>query len=79
MRRHPDRYDGQSVRLSGRVGEVFPVGGGYAFYLHGGRDTIVVFTRSHKPHVDQHVTVEGTVSTGYLDGQSMCAVFEESR
>ena len=34
------------VRVSGRVGQVFPVGGGYAFYLFERGDTLVVFTRS---------------------------------
>jgi hypothetical protein len=79
IRRHPDRYDGKDVRVSGRIGETFEVGGGWAFYLHQGRDTLVVFTRSRTPHRGQNVTLLGTVSTGYLDGQACSAVFEASR
>ena len=64
------------VHVEGRVGEVFPVGGGYAFYLRDGRDTMVVFTRSRTPERDEHVKIDGTVSTGYLDGQARTALFE---
>jgi hypothetical protein len=49
IRSHPEKFDGRSVTVEGRVGEVFPVGGGYAFYLHQGRDTLVVFTRTRTP------------------------------
>lgn len=76
LRRDATRYDGQSVRVSGRIGEVFEVGGGHAFYLHQGRDTLVVFTRSRTPRRGDGVTVVGTISTGYLNGQAGTALFE---
>ena len=78
IRQHAERYDGASVRVKGRVGEVFDVGGGYAFYLHQGRDTIVVFTRMSRPRIRAGRQVEGTVSTGFLDGQARVAIFEEA-
>lgn len=78
IRQHAERYDGAAVRVKGRVGEVFDVGGGYAFYLHQGRDTIVVFTRMSRPRIRSSRAVEGTVSTGYLDGQARVAIFEET-
>ena len=62
--------------MSGRVGETFPVGGGYAFYLHQGRDTIVVFTRSRVPTFRQRVQIVGSVSTGFLEGVPHAAIFE---
>jgi hypothetical protein len=76
VRRQPERYDGQVVTVRGRVGEVFPVGGSYAFNLLQGRDTLVVFTRSRVPVFRQTVTVTGSVSTGYLEGSPRAAVFE---
>lgn len=79
IRRDPVRFDGQDVRVSGRVGEVFEVGGGHAFYLHQGRDTIVVFTRSRTPRRGEGVTLVGMVSTGYLNGQSGSAIFESAK
>lgn len=75
----PAHYDGQNVKVSGRIGETFEVGGGHAFYLHQGRDTLVVFTRSRTPRRGQKVTLVGTVSTGYLNGQSGTAIFESSQ
>jgi hypothetical protein len=79
IRQHPDKFDSHIVRVSGRVGEVFNVGSGYAFYLHQGRDTIVVFTRSRVPVPRSNVTVVAAVSTGFLDGAPRQALFEESR
>lgn len=76
LRRDPQRFDGQDVRVSGRIGEIFTVGGGYAFYLHQGRDTLVVFSRTRTPRRGQGVTIRGMVSTGYLNGQSGTALFE---
>lgn len=76
LRRDAARYDGQSVRVSGRIGEIFEVGGGYAFYLHQGRDTLVVFTRSRSPRRGEGVSVVGMISTGYLNGQAGTALFE---
>ncbi|MEO7866699.1 MAG: hypothetical protein ABIU54_03575, partial [Candidatus Eisenbacteria bacterium] len=76
LRSHPDRFNEQDVKVNGRVGEVFPVGGGYAFYLHQGRDTMVVFTRTRTPQSRQNVKLTAHVSTGYLDGQPRLALFE---
>ncbi len=76
LRHHPERFDGLTVRVKGRVGEVFRVGGGYAFGLIQGRDTIVVFTRSRVPAPRQRVTVVASVSTGFLDGAPRQALFE---
>ena len=76
IRHHPERFDGRTVRVKGRVGEVFNVGGGYAFSLLQGRDTMVVFTRSRVPAPRQRVTVVASVSTGFLDGKPRPALFE---
>ena len=73
---HPDGYEGQTVRVSGVVGEVFPVGQGYVYSLQQGRDTITVFARGHVPVTKQHVTVIGQVSTGYMDGRPRTAILE---
>jgi hypothetical protein len=78
LRRHPERWDGASVHVTGRVGEVFPLGGGYAFYLHQGRDTMVVFTRTRRPVPRQRVAITGSISTGYLDGAPRQALFEDT-
>jgi hypothetical protein len=79
LRRHAGGMDGVPVMVAGTVGQVFPVGGGYAFYLHDGRDTLVVFTRVRHPEPRQHVTVRGTMSTGFLDGQPTFALFESNQ
>lgn len=76
LKRDAARYDGRDVMVKGKVGEVFPVGGGYAYNLHQGRDTLVVFTRVRTPRSRESVTVSGTVSTGFLDGQARLALFE---
>jgi hypothetical protein len=76
LRHHPDRYQGQSVQVEGRVGDVFSVGGAYAFNLHQGRDTLVVYTRSRMPVTRQKVKVTGSLSMGYLDGVPRLALFE---
>ena len=76
IRRHPERFDNQIVRVKGEVGDVFSVGGGYAFSLQQGRDTMVVFTRSRVPASHQNVTIEASVSTGFLDGVQRQALFE---
>ena len=79
IRHHPERFDGAAVKIKGRVGEVFMVGGGYAFYLHQGRDTMVVFTRSRVPIRREEVTIAGSISNGMLDGKSRQALFETAR
>ena len=79
IRRHPERFEGRPVQVSGRVGEVFTVGGGYAFHLHQGRENIVVFTRSRVPVRSEKVTVTGSLSIGTLDGKPRHALFETAR
>jgi len=68
--------DGREVVMKGRAGEVFSVGGGAAYYLHQGGDSIVVFTRGARPLEHQNVTVHGSISIGYLDGAARPALFE---
>jgi hypothetical protein len=77
IRRNPDRWEGQSVNVSGRVGDVFPLGSGYVFNLHQGRDTIVVFTRTRQPERRARIQVTGEVSAGYLDGRARLAILEQ--
>ena len=79
LKKHPEQFADTPVRVGGRVGEVFPVGGSWAFTLVQGRDTIVVFTRSRVPKQRERTVVVGTLSTGYLDGQSRVAIFEATR
>jgi hypothetical protein len=76
IKRHPETYRDHTVKIAGRVGEVFAVGGAYAFNLHQGRDTVVVYTRLRTPVTHDRVRVIGDVSTGYLDGVARIAVFE---
>jgi hypothetical protein len=75
LHKHPERFEGQTVRVRGRVGEVFPVGQGHAFYLHSGRDTLVIYTRSNAPESRRTIEVVGSVTMGYLDGAPRVAVF----
>lgn len=77
IRKDPDRYDRQLLTVEGRVGEVFHVGAGYAFNLHQGRDTLVVFTRTRVPVSTENARVKGTISTGFLDGLPRQALFEQ--
>lgn len=76
IHRHPDRYDSQVVTVHGSVGDVFPMGSGYTFYLRQGRETLVVFTRSRVPVRGQNVVVKGTINTGYMDGAARQTLFE---
>ena len=76
IRRDATAFDGQPVKVHGRVGEVYPVGGGYSFYLLQGRDTMVVFTRSRTPVTGDNVSIDGVVSTGVLNGEVRQAVLE---
>jgi hypothetical protein len=78
IRHNPTEYDGQSVVVRGLVGDVYPVGGGYAFYLLQGRDTIVTFTRSRVPVSREKIVVAGQISTGFLDGAPRQALFESA-
>ena len=77
IKAHARALDGQLVHVHGRVGQSFPVGGGFAFYLHQSRDTIVVFTRNRMPVERTHIKLVGTVSTGFLDGAPRAAIFED--
>src|SRR5262249_47905418 len=79
LKQHPDRYADTQVRVGGRVSEVFSVGGSWAYTLVQGRDTIVVFSRTREPKVQDHIVVVGTLSSGFLDGQSRVAIFEATR
>ncbi len=79
IRRHPGQFDGRSVVVTGQVGDVFPLGGGHAFYFVQGRDTIVAFTRSRVPVPRQRLRLEGQISTGFLDGLPRQALFETAR
>lgn len=79
VNRHPDKFDGHIITVAGKVGDVFDVGGGHAYYLLQHQDTLVVFTRGLAPRRTQKVTISGTVSTGYLDGQPHLALFELSK
>ena len=72
------QLDGQVVHVRGRVGESFQVGGGYAFWLMQGRDSIVVFTTYRTPVEKARIKIVGTVSTGFLDGKARAAVFENA-
>jgi hypothetical protein len=77
MRLDPRGFDGRTVLVRGRAGDdVFSVGSGWAFYLTQGRDTIVAFTRTRAPSPHEVVSLKGTVSTGFLDGQPRQALFE---
>jgi len=79
LKEYPERYADTEVRVGGRVSEVFAVGGSWAYTLVQGRDTIVVFSRTRAPRVRDHIVVVGTLSTGFLDGQSRAAIFEATR
>ena len=74
----PGRYDGQRVKVRGRVSQdVYPVGGGYSFYLLQGRDSMVVFTRSRVPHARETLELEAQVSTGMLGASERPALLEQ--
>jgi hypothetical protein len=76
IRRSPLRFDGVEVTVRGRVGDVFPVGDGYLYNLHQGRDTIVVYSRGGVPKSHQTATVTGSISMGYLEGTPRPALFQ---
>lgn len=75
LRKHPERFEGQTVRVRGKVGDVFHLGAGHVFQLLQGRDTVVVFTPQQPPERHQRIEVAGSVSTGYLDGIPRIAIF----
>jgi hypothetical protein len=78
LKEHSERYADTPVRVGGRVSEVFAVGGSWAYTVVQGRDTIVVFSRTREPKVRERIVVVGTLSRGYLDGQSRVAIFEST-
>jgi hypothetical protein len=78
LKEHPERYADTPVRVGGRVSEVFAVGGSWAYTVVQGRDTIVVFSRTREPRVRERIVVIGTLSRGFLDGQSRVAIFEST-
>jgi hypothetical protein len=75
---HPEAFEGRIVRVGGKAGETFSVGGSYVFSLSQGRDTIVVYSRSRRPAMHERVKVSGTVSIGYLDGVPRVALLEDA-
>jgi len=78
IQNHPGEFDGRKVTLKGHVGEVFQVGGSYAYFLLQDRDTIVVFTRRGRPSLHSTAVVHGSISIGYLDGAPRPALFESN-
>lgn len=76
IRQHPEAYEGRSVRVGGKAGEAFSVGGSYVYSLYQGRDTVVVYSRTRPARLHERVKVDGTVSIGYLDGAPRVAVLE---
>ncbi len=79
LKEHGEQYADTQVRVGGRVSEVFPVGGSWAYTLVQGRDTIVVFSRTRHPEPREHVVVVGTLSRGWFGGESRVAIFEATR
>ena len=75
IRSAASQYQGRALRISGRVGDVFEMGGSYVYYLLQGRDTMVVFTHGAAPRPGATISVEGTLSIGYLDGAARPALF----
>ena len=73
---HPAEFNGRKVVVRGRVGDVFQIGGSYAYFLLQDRDTIVVFTHGRRPTVHSTAVVHGSISIGYLDGAPRPALFE---
>ena len=78
IRQHPEAFEGRTVRVGGKAGEVFSVGDSYVYNLFQGRDTIVVYSRSRRPAIHERVKVDGTVSIGYLDGAPRVALLENT-
>ncbi|MFI5370100.1 MAG: hypothetical protein ACHQ52_00985 [Candidatus Eisenbacteria bacterium] len=76
IKRHPEVYESETVRVHGRVEEVFPLGNGWVYDLRQGRDTITVFTQGAMPERHQNIEVVGQVSTGYLDGRPRIAILQ---
>lgn len=77
IRQNPEAYDGRMVAVRGTAGEAFALGGNYVFNLRQGRDTIVVYSRTRNPALNEKVKATGTVSIGYLDGVPRVALLEQ--
>ena len=75
IRSAASQYQGRALKIQGRVGDVFEMSGSYVYYLLQGRDTMVVFTHGAAPRSGATVSVEGTLSIGYLDGAPRPALF----
>lgn len=76
IRKSPTAFDGRVVTVSGRVGEIFQIGPSWAYYLHDGKDAILIFTRKGSPESRTKQTVTGKISTGVLEGEAKTALFE---
>lgn len=79
IRQHPEAFDGRIVKVRGKAGETFTVGGSFVFNLRQGRDTIVVYSRARRPALHETVRATGIVSIGYLDGAPRVALFEQEQ
>jgi len=75
IRSAASQYQGRALRIQGRVGDVFEMGGSHVYYLLQGRDTMVVFTHGVAPRSGATISVQGTLSIGYLDGAPRPALF----
>jgi len=76
IRKAPKAFDGRLVTVTGRVGDIFTIGPSFAYYLHDGNETLLVFTRGDAPESTKKHTVTGTISTGFLDGKARLSLFE---
>jgi hypothetical protein len=77
LKQRAPELDGQTVTVRGRIGEVYQMGNSYAYLLHQGRDTVVVYTRTSHPIPGDKAFVSGSVSTGFLDGAPRVAIFQK--
>lgn len=78
VREQAASLDGQTVTVEGKIGEVYQMGSSYAYLLHQGRDTVVIYTRTSHPIPGERVVISGSVSTGFLDGVPRVAIFQNS-
>jgi len=72
----PAEFEGKVVRVRGSIGQVFPMGDSYAYYLLQGADTIVVYTHGARPQPTDNAEVCGSITVGYLDGSLRPALFQ---
>ena len=76
IHKYPAEFEGRTVVIRGKVGDVFKVGGSYAYFLMQNRDTIVVYTHGVRPNAHSTASVHGSVSIGYLDGSPRPVLWE---